>query len=360
MSFKKVLCFILCVCLILSLFSCMKQGDLMTTTTTSGDEKLTTEKDDATSSATWTEGETEWTSPDGAPVPDSSTEPIVAEVVELPSGIKKNTVSLYGEYTKTEATYTGLEPLPKAEFKVHDPDNSRNLPTKLIAHAYGVAKDGKPNDISVRSQAFFDSKNYNAIAYDNKTDKKVLYLTFDVGYENGYTAKILDVLKEKNVPAMFFCTLPQIKQYPQLIARMILEGHVVGNHSKTHPSFAKISRTKMMEEVKAFDDYIREKFGYTAPFFRYPMGEYNESSLELLNSFGFKCVFWSVAYADWDLNNQKGKEHAFNTVTSRLHPGAVILLHSVSPDNANALGDIIDYARQQGYEFKLLPNKRQK
>ena len=141
---------------------------------------------------------------------------------------------------------------------------------------------------------------------------------------------------------------------------MILEGHVVGNHSKTHPSFAKISRTKMMEEVKAFDDYIREKFGYTAPFFRYPMGEYNESSLELLNSFGFKCVFWSVAYADWDLNNQKGKEHAFNTVTSRLHPGAVILLHSVSPDNANALGDIIDYARQQGYEYKLLPNKRQK
>ena len=179
----------------------------MTTTTTSGDEKLTTEKDDATTSATWTEGETEWTSPDGAPVPDSSTEPIVAEVVELPSGIKKNTVSLYGEYTKTEATYTGLEPLPKAEFKVHDPDNSRNLPTKLIAHAYGVAKDGKQRHLRPALRRF-DSKNYNAITYDNKTDKKVLYLTFDVGYENGYTAKILDVLKEKNVPHVLLHPAP--------------------------------------------------------------------------------------------------------------------------------------------------------
>ena len=135
---------------------------------------------------------------------------------------------------------------------------------------------------------------------------------------------------------------------------MILEGHVVGNHTKNHPSFPKISRTQMMQEVKYFDDFLREKYGYHAPFFRYPMGEYSESALDLVNSLGFKCVFWSVAYADWNLDDQKGKDFAFNTVTSRLHPGAVILLHSVSPDNANALGDIIDYARNQGYEFKLL------
>lgn len=330
--------------------ACGKRGDKDLTTTdelTSVTDSLTTEGSEAPSS-------TEWTTPDAEQMPLDSTEPIAAEVIEQPEGFKKNSVSIYGEYTGTKATYTGFEPLPKTDFKVTDPDNTRGLPEKLIGHSYGVAKNGKPNEISVRSQAFFDQKKYNAITLDNKTQGKVLYLTFDVGYENGYTAKILDTLKAKNVPAMFFCTLSEIQKYPELISRMILDGHVVGNHTKNHPSFPKISRTQMMQEVKYFDDFLREKYGYHAPFFRYPMGEYSESALDLVNSLGFKCVFWSVAYADWNLDDQKGKDFAFNTVTSRLHPGAVILLHSVSPDNANALGDIIDYARNQGYEFKLL------
>ena len=194
---------------------------------------------------------------------------------------------------------------------------------------------------------------YNA-AYVGDSGEKVLYLTFDAGYENGYTAKILDTLKEKNVPAAFFCTLPQVKQYPELISRMINEGHIVGNHSVKHPSFPSLTRTEMAQEIKGMDDYLRTNFGYSEPYFRFPMGEYSESALDLVGSLGYKSVFWSLAYSDWDLNNQKGADYAFNTVTARLHPGAVILLHAVSPDNSNALAQIIDYARENGYVFKSL------
>lgn len=190
--------------------------------------------------------------------------------------------------------------------------------------------------------------------YVGDTSQKVIYLTFDCGYENGYTNKILDVLKEKQVTAAFFCTLPNIKAEPELIARMIKEGHIVGNHSVSHPSFAKISRTQMASEIENCDNYLREHFGYSAPYFRFPMGEYSECALELVGSLGFKCVFWSLAWNDWNTDSQKGSDTAFKTVTSRLHPGAVILLHSVSSDNAGALGDIIDYARKQGYVFKSL------
>ena len=240
------------------------------------------------------------------------------------------------------------------DYTVTDPENKRGLSEEKISHSYGVAKDGKPNQISVDFQNMFDDKGWNAVCLDNKSSDKRLYLTFDCGYENGNTEKILDVLKEKEVPAAFFCTLYEVKENKELIQRMIDEGHIVGNHSDTHPSFAEISRTQMKDEIKAMDDYLRAEFNYSAPFFRYPKGEYSESSMDLVNSLGFKCVYWSCSYADWDVNNQKGKQYAFDTVTARLHPGAIILLHSVSPDNAAALSDIIDYARENGYEFKSL------
>lgn len=182
----------------------------------------------------------------------------------------------------------------------------------------------------------------------------MLYLTFDCGYENGLTNQILDILQEKDVPAAFFCTLDHIKSEPELIARMILEGHIIGNHSSGHPNFSKISRTQMAQEIETCDNYLREHFGYSAPYFRFPEGAYSESALDLVQSLGYKSVFWSLAYADWDTSSQKGKDYAFRTVTERLHPGAIILLHAVSADNAQALGDIIDYARGQGYAFRSL------
>ena len=247
--------------------------------------------------------------------------------------------------SQIETTETTVTPEPMAE---------KSLSTEKIAHSYGVAKNGVANEISINTQRCFETNNFNAFCLDTKSKEKVLYLTFDCGYENGYTSKILDILKEKNVSVAFFCTLPQVKENPELIKRMINEGHIVGNHSVTHPSFAEISTEQMTEEVKGMEDYLQEKFNYSEPYFRFPKGEYNEVALNQLNELGYTCVFWSLAYADWDLNNQKGKDYAYEKVVSRLHSGAVILLHSVSPDNANALGDIIDEARKQGYQFKSL------
>lgn len=263
---------------------------------------------------------------------------------------------IYGENTGTSKTVTGLEPLPTVDYKLKDYSNTAGYSTEMISHSYGVAQNETAHTISVTNQKLFDEKGYDALCLDTKSDEKVLYLTFDCGYENGYTAKILDVLKDKQVPAAFFCTLPQMKDNHDIIARMITEGHIVGNHSVTHPDFSTLSNDEIVEEIKGFDDYIRENFGYSALYFRYPQGKYSEKSMRAVNELGFKCVFWSLAYADWDLENQKGASYALDTVMSRIHPGAVILLHAVSPDNANALADIIDTARAKGYEFKSLDN----
>lgn len=223
------------------------------------------------------------------------------------------------------------------------------------SHSYGVAKDGKPHEISVTAQKYFEDNSFNAFCLDTVSKDKVLYLTFDCGYENGYTSKILDVLKEKNVPAAFFCTLNEVKDNPELINRMIAEGHIVGNHSVTHPSFAEISREQMKSEIQGFEDYLKENFnGYSEPYFRFPKGEYTDEALNLVGSMGYSSAFWSLSYADWDTNAQKGADYAYEKVISRLHPGAVILLHSVSSDNAGAMAKIIDEARSQGYEFRSL------
>lgn len=251
-------------------------------------------------------------------------------------------------------TYTGLPALALQDFAVEDPENTRGLSTEKVGYSYGVAKDGAPHETSVQNQSYFSENGYQAFCLDTVSEEKTLYLTFDCGYENGYTEKILDTLKEKNVPAAFFCTLPQVEDNPQLIARMITEGHIVGNHSVKHPSFPTLTRIEMAQEIQGMDDYLRTNFGYSEPFFRFPMGEYSDCALDLVGSIGYRSVFWSVAYEDWDLDNQRGTQYAFDTVTSRLHPGAVILLHSVSPDNANALGQIVDWAREQGYVFKSL------
>ncbi|MBQ4154108.1 MAG: polysaccharide deacetylase family protein [Clostridia bacterium] len=243
-------------------------------------------------------------------------------------------------------------------YTVNDPNNLRGLSTEKKGYSFGIAKDGKPHSQSVINQNTFDGfENVKALALDTKTAEKVMYLTFDNGYEyENLTADILDTLKEKGVKAAFFITMSYAKSNKALVQRMIDEGHIVGNHSTTHPSFPSLSRTQMAEEIATLDNYLRETFGYTSPYFRFPAGEYSECSLELVTSIGFRSVFWSVAYADWDTSNQKGTDFAYNTVTSRFHPGAVILLHAVSKDNAAALGSMIDFAVSQGYTFKTLDN----
>ena len=137
----------------------------------------------------------------------------------------------------------------------------------------------------------------------------------------------------------------------QVMEQMIRDGHIVGNHSDTHPSFPSISRTQMVKEIAATENYLREHFGYCAKFFRFPAGEYSESALDVVRQMGYRSVFWSVAYNDWNVEQQQGADKAKKTVLDRLHPGAVILLHAVSRDNAEALGAIIDAARAEGYAF---------
>ncbi len=264
-----------------------------------------------------------------------------------------NETERYVDDAQLEAngTYTGRIPLKTVNFKVIDADNSRGLSTKTHNHSFGVSQGAKPHQISVDNQKYYEK--YNAFCLDT-SGQKVIYLTFDCGYENGCTGKILDTLKKKNIKAAFFMTLSNVKSNPKLVARMINEGHIVGNHSASHPNFSEISRTRMAEEIQKLDNYLRTKFGYSSPYFRFPEGACSDSALDLVNSIGFKSVFWSTAYNDWDINNPKGADYAFETVTSRLHSGCVLLLHSVSTDNADALGRIIDYAKAQGYEFKTL------
>ncbi len=263
---------------------------------------------------------------------------------------KKKNMIITG--TPDVGALSGFSPLNKIIYSVTDANNSKGLSTAKKSHSHGPASGGKAHHTVVGFQKEFEK--YGAFTLDT-TGEKVLYLTFDCGYEyENLTSRVLDVLKEKGVSATFFCTLDHIKKETNLIARMIKEGHIVGNHSTTHPSFATINRTKMAKEIEQTENYLRETFGYAAKYFRFPAGEYNENALELVQSLGYRSVFWSVAYDDWDTSKVRGKEYAVEKVMSRLHPGAVILLHSVSKDNADALSDIIDKARAEGYIFKSL------
>lgn len=334
-NMKNLFCFFLIISLCFVLFSCSGEKYIseketsLNVTESKSDNEENTEEDNTNENYRETESE---------------------KTVSLNSSSKTE----YGKRSSDAGTFTGLNALKKNAFPDADFTGKTDLSHETVSHAFGVAKDEKPNLISVQNQDFFDNNNFRAFCFDNNTEEKILYLTFDCGYENGYTGKILDTLKVKKVKAAFFCTKPEMESNPEIIARMINEGHIVGNHSVHHPDFSNISREKMYDEVKGFDDYIRENFGYSSSFFRYPQGKYSEDSLYFLNSMGYDCIFWSLAYEDWDLDNQKGSEYAENTVVERLHPGAIILLHSVSPDNAAALGNIIDEARSRGYEFRSL------
>lgn len=254
---------------------------------------------------------------------------------------------------ETTSKITVKEPEISLGYTVNDPDNARMLSTERKGYSFGVARDGAPHSISVNNQLYFDGlSDVKALALDTKSSQKRLYLTFDCGYEyQGITGDILDVLLQYNVKAAFFCTLEYIKDNPQFVSRMINEGHIVGNHSATHPSFPNLTRTQMANEIYRVDATLQENFNYHSPYFRFPEGAYSECALDLVTSVGFRSIFWSVAYADWDTSKQLGTQNAFDTVTSRLHPGAVILLHAVSIDNANALPSIIEYAVNNGYTF---------
>ncbi len=191
--------------------------------------------------------------------------------------------------------------------------------------------------------------------YMDLSEKKTLYLTFDEGYENGYTGQILDTLKKMEVPAAFFVTGSYFDREKDLVKRMVEEGHIVGNHTEHHPNMHKLQdAAKMQEELKILDDKYYAEFGEHMKYMRPPEGEYSERVLAAVKDAGYRTVFWSFAYKDWQRDVNMGVDYAFNAVTPYLHSGAVILLHAVSRDNAEALENIINFAREKGYEFKSL------
>lgn len=223
------------------------------------------------------------------------------------------------------------------------------------AFHFGFKKSKNGGLASIDQEGFKDIlQKYDAI-FLGDTSKKELFLTFDNGYENGYTGKILDVLKEKKVPAIFFVTGHYIKDQPELLRRMVAEGHLIGNHSWSHPDITTVSNEKMNQELNKVRDEVAALTGQTQMLYlRTPRGIFSERTLAASKELGYTNVFWSVAYKDWDPKSHNGWRYAYDRVMAQLHPGAVILLHSVSRDNAEAIGQIIDAARQQGYEFKSL------
>ena len=193
---------------------------------------------------------------------------------------------------------------------------------------------------------------YNGV-YLGDTTQKVLYLTFDAGFENGCTARILDTLKKHNAPAAFFLVGNYLKTEPDLVRRMVDEGHIVGNHTMTHPDMSRIAdEAAFQKELEGMETLYRQVTGsQMRKFYRPPQGIYSQQNLEMANKLGYRTVFWSLAYVDWDQNRQPTKEQAFAKLLPRTHDGAVILLHSTSRTNAEILDELLTEWEKMGYRF---------
>lgn len=196
--------------------------------------------------------------------------------------------------------------------------------------------------------------------YDAKflgnTQENIIYLTFDCGYESGQTEQILDVLKAHNVPAAFFVVGNYITDSPELVRRMTEEGHIVGNHTWSHPNMSEITdKTAFSQQLQKVRDAYQECTGEEMPmYYRPPQGVYSEENLALAQELGYKTVFWSLAYVDWIADQQPSEEEALNKLTSRIHPGAVVLLHNTSATNAKILDRLLTRWEEQGYQFGSL------
>jgi peptidoglycan-N-acetylmuramic acid deacetylase len=190
-------------------------------------------------------------------------------------------------------------------------------------------------------------------AYLGDTGEKVIYLTFDADYENGCTAKILDILKEHEVKAAFFLVGNYMEKNADLVRRMVAEGHIVGNHTMHHPDMSKISdKAAFSKELLDLEALFKEITGETMQkYYRPPQGIYSENNLRMAQELGYRTVFWSLAYVDWQNDKQPSAEYAFSKLLPRTHPGAVVLLHSTSQTNAEILDELLTRWTEMGYRF---------
>ncbi|GAA0800830.1 delta-lactam-biosynthetic de-N-acetylase [Faecalicatena orotica] len=213
-------------------------------------------------------------------------------------------------------------------------------------------QEGQPPVANATSE---ELKKYDAY-YTGNADEKVIYLTFDAGFENGNMPAILDALKKHNVSATFFVVGTFISTNPDLVKRMTAEGHTVGNHTYHHPDMSQIStKEAFQKELGDVEAAYKEATGEEmTKFYRPPQGKYSESNLQMAKDLGYKTFFWSLAYVDWYENDQPTKEEAFEKLLGRIHPGAIVLLHSTSKTNGEILDELLTKWEEMGYTFKTL------
>lgn len=230
-----------------------------------------------------------------------------------------------------------------------EPSNIQSLSNSKIGWGIKRSDNHEQPDVGTKNKEIMDK--YNGIYMGNK-EKKIVYLTFDLGYEAGYTSKILEILKNNNVKATFFITAHYVNTQPDLVKQMIDEGHIVGNHTANHKSMPSCSLETINKEVMNLHSAISEKFGYEMKFIRPPRGEYSERTVAYTNTLGYKTVMWSFAYDDWDENKQGREEYGRKKILENVHNGEIMLLHATSKDNANILDDVVKQIKHMGYEFK--------
>lgn len=216
----------------------------------------------------------------------------------------------------------------------------------------GFQKDG---ELPTANASIDELKKYNAY-YAEDTEEKVIYLTFDCGFENGNTAQILDALKKHKAPATFFVVGNYLSTSPELVKRMVKEGHTVGNHTYHHPDMSQISSKEDFEkELKEVEKEYQEITGKEiARYYRPPQGKYSEENLQMAKELGYNTFFWSLAYVDWYENDQPSREEAFDKLLPRIHPGAIVLLHNTSKTNGEILDELLSKWEEMGYTFKSL------
>ncbi len=337
---KKILCCAAAAAVMTcSLCGCSADSDEEGTTTSSSD------------SAAGTGSDTDNGGADTLPAPAESGS---SESTPGADGTAQNTDSgSDGEYSVPE---DGMVPDESASGEANGPDEAAYASSYMNIAANGLSLTkigwglGKDRDAQNRPvDAVKAEEQYRELGARFLTEGNRICLTFDEGYENGYTAQILDVLKEKNVKAVFFVTYDYCRTSPELVRRMIDEGHTVGNHSYTHPSMPDCSEGEMTEEVTALHRYAAEEFGYEMTLFRFPKGEFSENALQIVKNLGYTSVFWSFAYSDWDTSAQPDPAEALQKIKDSTHSG-IYLLHAVSSVNAEILGEVLDYWKAEGYE----------
>ncbi len=229
--------------------------------------------------------------------------------------------------------------------------SSQEVSNKKIGWGLKRNDNHEQPDVGKENKKVLESN--NGICLGNN-EKKYIYLTFDQGYEAGYTSKILDTLKNNEVKAAFFLTAHYVNSEPELVKQMIDEGHIVGNHTVNHKSMPDLENEKIKSEMMDLHTAIKEKFGYEMKYMRPPKGEFSERTLQIISSLGYKTVMWSFAYEDWNENKQPDEEKSKKKILDNLHNGEIMLLHGNSKTNTNILDSIIKEAKNMGYEFKSL------